>query len=274
MPEQLQSPTEFAMEFVTHINGMIGTMDGCTTLSLNSMPSLSCTFNMLVVAASLLNDILAGLNMVQEQPMSLNGFGDVDNKALFFINGTISSSSMEETMALMSGLYVDLFDDPWSKEETEVDSKKFYRAMELVNRSLLGPIYRNLEGGTCLALKLHTLSGFDVFKGWKQEVCLKHNTKEPSMSDDVAKQFTNDSTDRGSAFSNWLRKYGVESLSLPWDKFLGKGSFHALANLWEQTKLIIRGEQMVGGHKHNWVFAEDGRTLVNVSLWKDPSDII
>lgn len=272
MSNQLKSPSEFAMELVIHIIGTVATVAGCANPELSHWGFFSCIFHMLGTGVALLGDILEGFDRIRKHDLSLIQLSYMDRSTALFFMDLMPGTSMEEEMTKVSSLCEDIFDDPWIKADSRVDPIKFAQGLELLKNSLLGPIHKNKEGYICIGLELHSLSGLDIFKGWKREVCFNDTVGDYSNVHHVSSQPIDGYTDRGLAFTYWLKRYGVSSL--PWSNFFGKGSFHALTNLWDETRLIMKGGNTVDDSRHTWNITDSGNNLITISLWKDPSDIM
>lgn len=274
MLEQLKSPSQFAMEVVIHIIATVATVAGCTNPALSAWAFFSCIFNLLGTAVTILGGILAGLDRLRQHDMSFVQLGGMGITTSLFITNLSLNETMGDDASMVSSLYEEVFKEPWAMENSNVDSVKLNQGLKLVQSALSGPLYKNNEGYTCLALDLYSFSDLDVFVGWKQEVCFNDVARGHWNPWDVSNQPVGEGADRGSEFSQWLKRYGVDAVSLPWIKFFGKGTFHALSSLWDETKLIMKGGNTVDDSWYTWNVTDSGNTLVTVGLWKDLSGII
>lgn len=213
---------------------------------------------------------MTGLDTIRKHEfpgMSLINSSDLDQYDSLLFDGS-SSYSMEEEMTMMSMLHKDIFDDPWNIESSKLNSTEFNQGMELIRQSRLSPIYLNEEGDSCLTMELHILSGLEILRGWKREVCLNEVCRDSLNPWNISLQPIGEN-EKELGFTNWSKRYGVDTLSLPWKQLFGRSTFNVLANLWNEVRIIIKGRSANNETKHVWSISNDGETLVKVSLWKD-----
>lgn len=281
--------SDYNMIFVTHLATLIGTGFTCVGFPLMSATVLSCTFNLLAAASSLLLSILIGwdaltaadyskrdqINCVIKHSMSSPLLSPSSIRSV--INSSDYSKipivlSFFEELNMISTLIVNGLTKQSSPDDNDKDSFwiPFLKGVHLIEETLVTPIYFNTNGYRCLAVSLGPMTTNGALSDWKQEICTSTLGKDILSSPKSSSVFVSAKKNQ-KRLSKWLLEHNLLESQLSifqdtyWFHFYQDIDISVAKCLLKQTKKILKGEKEIYGE----ITDEYGTIFVTSRLWQD-----